>query len=150
MIKATVAIASALLSGMCLAAPESIDLSAAILAAENSLYRAAFDDCNADDLSRLVTDDLEFFHDKRGQVANSKAHFVGAIRGSCENRRVGKEVRTRRIPEQGSFRDYRMGDFGALATATHRFFHLPEGKPAVPTKVMPDTSLNLTRCQEPD
>lgn len=109
-------------------------LTAEVLGAEASLYRAVFDDCDADALSRLVAPEMEFFHDKGGQVAKSGLDFVAAIRGSCANQRAGKEVRTRRELIPNSISVYRMGGYGALAVGSHRFFHLPDAQPEVPTE----------------
>jgi hypothetical protein len=111
-----------------------IELRTEVLQAESALYRAVFDDCDADALSKLVAPDLEFFHDKGGQVAKSGPEFVAAIRGSCANQRAGKEVKTRREPIADSVSVHRMGGYGALAVGRHRFFHLVEGKPEVPTE----------------
>jgi Domain of unknown function (DUF4440) len=105
-----------------------------VLAAEAALYRAVFDDCDADALSRLVAPEMEFFHDKGGQVARSGAEFVSAIRASCANQRIGKEIKTRRELIAESVSVYRMGGYGALAVGRHRFFHVPEAKPEIPTE----------------
>jgi len=112
----------------------SPDMSEQVLAAESALYRAVFDDCDADALSRLVAPEMEFFHDKGGLVAKSGAEFVAAIRGSCANQRAGAEVKTRRELLAGSVAVYRMGSYGALAVGRHRFFHLPAGKPEEATE----------------
>lgn len=116
------------------AGPESTDLHTPLLAAEAALYRAVFDDCNADAVATLVADDLEFFHDRWGQIAKSKADFVNAIRSACERQRTGQDLPARRVLVPGSFKAYRMGDYGGLATGSHRFFQVPPGKPAVATE----------------
>jgi hypothetical protein len=103
------------------------DLQAQLLAAETALYRAIFDDCDSDRVSKLVAPELEFFHDKGGQVAKSGAEFVKLISGSCANQRSGKEVKTRREALPGAV-VYRMGTYGALVVGRHRFYHLPDGK----------------------
>lgn len=110
------------------------ELTAEVLSAETALYRAVFDECDADQLSAIVAPELEFFHDKGGQVARTGQEFVSAIRGSCENQRTGKETKTRRELIPGSVVVYRMGNYGALAVGMHRFFHLPPGKAEIPTE----------------
>jgi hypothetical protein len=110
------------------------ELTVEVLSAEAALYRAAFDDCDADQLSTLVAPELEFFHDKGGQVATSGKDFVNRIRDSCENQRAGKETKTRRELVPGSVVVYRMGNYGALAVGRHRFFHVLPGKAEVLTE----------------
>ncbi len=110
------------------------EITAEVLSAESALYRAVFDDCDADQLSALVAPELEFFHDKGGQVARSGQEFVSAIRASCENQRAGKETKTRRELVPGSVAVHRMGSYGALAVGMHRFFHLPSGQAEIPTE----------------
>jgi hypothetical protein len=117
------------------AAEKSVDeIAAEVLRAESALYRAVFDDCDADQLSAIVAPELEFFHDKGGQVARSGPEFVSAIRGSCLNQRAGKETKTRRELIPGSMVVHRMGNYGALAVGMHRFFHLPPGAAEIPTE----------------
>ena len=119
------------------------ELRTEVLDAESALSRAVFDDCDADALAKLVAPELEFFHDKGGQVAKSGAEFVQAIRGSCANQRSGKEVRTRRELVAGSVAVHRMGHYGALAVGSHRFFHRPVGQAEVPAE--PARFANLWR-----
>jgi hypothetical protein len=114
--------------------PSLPEIRAGVLAAESALYRAVFDDCDADALSKLLDPHMEFFHDKGGQVAKSADEFVQAIHTSCANQRAGKEVRTRRELIADSVEVYRMGSYGALVVGRHRFFHLPEGKAEIATE----------------
>lgn len=123
----------------CLVAPavlaqQSDNLSAEIQQAEESLYEAIFDRCDADALEPMLAPELEFYHDKGGLVAKSAAEFVRAIRTSCENQKLGREVRTRREAVPGTLQVHQMGNFGALAVGIHRFYHLPPDAEAVPTE----------------
>jgi Domain of unknown function (DUF4440) len=104
------------------AAPPS-DLRRQIARADSVFFGALFDRCDSSELATLVTDDFEFYHDKGGQVAHSKAQFVERIRDSCERQAAGLEPKTRRVLIAGTLEAHVIGEYGALETGRHRFYH---------------------------
>ena len=100
-----------------------------ISAQDQALFAAVFDACDADKLRTLVTDDLEFFHDKDGLSETSGAHFVEDIRQHCERIRTGVDFRARRELVPGSLAVYPLNNYGAVETGVHRFYAIVEGKP---------------------
>jgi hypothetical protein len=63
----------------------------------------------------MVTDDLEFYHDKTG-LAVGKQTFVDSIRNNI----CGK---TQRVLVPGSMEVYRLDHYGAVEMGRHRFTH---------------------------
>ena len=104
------------------AAPVRAALVDAITRADGALFDAAFDRCDAAKVRALVTDDLEFHHDRGGLVADSGERFADVIRQQCERRRRGEEPASRRELVPGTLAVYPVGDTGALETGVHRFY----------------------------
>jgi hypothetical protein len=95
------------------AAPASTD---PLFATVEGLDRTLFDAYNACDLKvmgDLVSDDLEFYHDKTG-LAVGRAPFVESIRTNI----CGK-VRRTLVP--GTLEVYPLHDYGAVEIGVHRF-----------------------------
>ena len=90
------------------------ELTAAIAALDKELFDA-YNTCNIDKLGTLVTDDLEFYHDKTG-LAVGKQVFLNAIKNNI----CGKV--TRRLVE-GSLEVYPLNSYGAVEIGVHRFYH---------------------------
>jgi len=105
-----------------------------IEAADRALFAAGFDDCDADAIGRLVTDDFEFFHDKWGQIARSKDEFVAAVRGGCERQRKGTDFKAKRQLVAASHSVYPMQKYGALQSGQHEFFRVEADGRLVPTE----------------
>ena len=82
----------------------------------------------------MVTDDFEFFHDKWGQIAKSKADFVASIRGACTRQKAGSDFKARREVLSTSVEAFPIANYGALQMGVHRFFRLEPGKPDIPTE----------------
>ena len=100
-----------------------------IAAADQEVFAAAFDTCDADKLRPLVTDDLEFFHDKDGLSETSGEKFVADIRGHCERIKTGVDFRARRELAADSLRVFPLNNYGAVETGIHRFYAIAPGKP---------------------
>src|SRR5262245_46104476 len=60
-----------------------------VLAADAALFKAFFDDCDADAVRRLVTDDFEMFHDKGGRNITSGDQFATITRDKCKRQQEG-------------------------------------------------------------
>ncbi len=105
-----------------------------IAEADRALFRAIFEDCDPEALKGLVTDDFEFYHDKWGQIARSKAEFVKAIQGLCERQRAGTDFKGKRVLVKESLEVFPMKGYGAVESGRHDFFKVEPGKPDVPTE----------------
>ena len=110
-----------------LSSASAADLRSEIEAADKALFAAVFDTCDPDEVGRLVTDDLEFFHDRWGPIANSRDEFVKIIRGSCERQATGSDPRARREPLPETVAVYPMKSYGALEMGIHRFYQMRPG-----------------------
>jgi hypothetical protein len=75
----------------------------------------AYNTCDLSTLGTIVTDDLEFYHDKTG-LAVGKQTFVDSIRNNI----CGK---TQRVLVPGSLEVYRLDHYGAVEMGRHRFTH---------------------------
>ncbi|MGA9985709.1 MAG: nuclear transport factor 2 family protein [Acidobacteriaceae bacterium] len=75
----------------------------------------AYNTCDLPTLGAMVTDDLEFYHDKTG-LAVGKQSFVDSIRNNI----CGK---TQRVLIPGSMEVHRLDHYGAVETGRHRFSH---------------------------
>ena len=57
-----------------------------VAAADQALFSAFFDRCDLPALAKMVTDDLEMFHDKNGFMTKSGKEFLDGIAGTCARR----------------------------------------------------------------
>jgi ketosteroid isomerase-like protein len=90
------------------------ELTSAISALDMQLFDA-YNNCDIDKLGSLVTDDLEFYHDKTG-LAVGKQPFLVAIKNNI----CGK---VRRELVKGSLEVYPLKGYGAVEIGVHRFYH---------------------------
>ena len=88
-------------------------------------FDALFNKCDVDTLGAMVTEDFEFYHDKWGNTASSRAQFVEGIRGMCERQKTGEDYRARR--ELVSMEVYPLNNYGAVQVGVHRFYQKLEG-----------------------
>lgn len=82
----------------------------------------AYNSCNLDKLGSMVSEDLEFYHDKTG-LAVGRTPFVEAIKNNI----CGK---VQRELVSGTLEVYPMHDYGAVEIGIHRFTH-----PGDPTNI---------------
>jgi ketosteroid isomerase-like protein len=78
----------------------------------------AYNHCDLSKLAAMVSDDLEFYHDKTG-LSVGKAPFIAAIKQNI----CGKVERTI-VP--GSMEVYPLKGYGAVQIGVHRFHHQGE------------------------
>ncbi|HEX3969537.1 MAG TPA: nuclear transport factor 2 family protein [Edaphobacter sp.] len=90
------------------------ELTQAITALDKQLFDA-YNTCNLEKLGTLVTDDLEFYHDKTG-LAVGKQPFLDSIKKNI----CGKVTREL---VAGSLEVYPLNGYGAVEIGTHRFHH---------------------------
>jgi Domain of unknown function (DUF4440) len=114
------------------ASPELID---AVLRADAEFFKAVSDTCDIATVRRMVTDDLEFFHDKWGLTGTSGAQFVKSIEDKCQRQRDGIDFLSRRELVRESVKIYPLNKYGAIETGTHRFYAVASGRPERLTEV---------------
>ena len=90
------------------------ELMRAITALDKQLFDA-YNTCDIERLGTLVTDDLEFYHDKTG-LAVGKQPFLDAIKKNI----CGKVTREL---VAGSLEVYPLHGYGAVEIGVHRFHH---------------------------
>jgi hypothetical protein len=95
------------------------ELTQAIRSLDTQLFDA-YNTCNLDKLGAMVSDDLEFYHDKTG-LAVGKQVFLDAIKKNI----CGKVTRELIA---SSLEVYPLHDYGAVEIGVHRFHH--PGDPA--------------------
>lgn len=93
----------------------------------SSLDRAFFEAYNKCELSKieaLFTDDIEFYHEKRGQLISRKSVMEAFSKGLCgdTNNRVRREL------VEGTLQVYAIDHYGALAIGEHRFYLTQAGQ----------------------
>jgi ketosteroid isomerase-like protein len=85
-----------------------------IAALDKKLFDA-YNNCDLETMGTLVTDDLEFYHDKTG-LAIGKKTFLDSIQDNI----CGK---VRRELTAGTMEVHRLAHFGAVEMGVHRFYH---------------------------
>lgn len=75
----------------------------------------AYNHCDLDTMASMVSDDLEFYHDKTG-LAVGKQVFIEAIKNNI----CGKVTREL---VAGSLEVYPLANYGAVEIGVHRFHH---------------------------
>jgi hypothetical protein len=107
----------------------------AIARADEALFSAFFDTCDVDKVAGMVTDDLEFFHDKDGLSITSGPQFVEAMKGKCARQRSGEDFLSKRVLVKESLKVYPLNHYGAVEVGVHRFYAVVEGQPDRLTEV---------------
>lgn len=109
----------------------TLELTAAIAAADAELFEAFFVTHDLDALARLVAEDLEFVHDKHGLMPGGKEAFLAAAERSFELEAAGTNVRARRELVAGTLEVFPLNDYGAVELGQHRFYGVTAGAPDV-------------------
>jgi len=90
-------------------------------AKDNLLFEVGFNECNLDVMEKLVTNDIEFYHDKDG-ITKSKKKFLASIKDNlCTS---GKNI-IKRVLDEASFEVFPLYQdgklYGAIQNGTHTF-----------------------------
>ena len=108
--------------------PASQSLIDTLYSLDSILFSETFDRCSTEVLDDLLSEDLEFYHDKTGLIATSRADFVNGVRANCENQKSGRNPKARRELVPGSMKVYPMANYGAIQMGQHNFFQFNEGR----------------------
>ena len=107
------------------AMPTGDDLHAVIAEHDARLFWAAFEGCDAEALSPLLSPDFRMIHDLAGLAVPDRETFIAGITEQCASRAPGGEnegYANRRRATPGSRRVQALGDWGALEEGHHSFF----------------------------
>lgn len=102
--------------------PDGGALTESIRDADSALFDLFFNGCDPEKLRDMVSDTLEFYHDKGGLVASSGAQFVADHGKSCEARKAPTAWRSRRELIPNSLRVDPVPGFGAMEVGEHYFY----------------------------
>lgn len=104
------------------AAPHDDAALAPIIAERDAaLFSVMFDRCDPEALADLVTDDLEFYHDRGGLTA-TRTRFIDDYRQGCTARAAPDAWRSRRELVPGTMRVYAIPGVGAVEEGSHLFY----------------------------
>ncbi len=103
------------------AIPDEAALASIIAERDAALFATMFDRCDPAALADLVTDDLEFYHDRGGLTATRTA-FVADYAKGCEAKKAPDAWRSRRELVPGTMKIYAIPGVGAVEEASHLFY----------------------------
>jgi ketosteroid isomerase-like protein len=101
--------------------PEAAALREQIAARDLDFFDVQFEQCVPERMRTMLTDDVEFFHDKGGLVKGADA-FVAMYEKMCTERKAPEAWRSRRVLVEGSLHVDPVPGFGAIETGEHRFY----------------------------
>lgn len=105
-----------------------------ILKADAEFFRAFFDTCDVETVSRYIADDFEMFHDKGGRVSTSGAAFVQDTIAKCKRQAEGTDFLSTRTLVSETMKVYPINNYGVVQTGTHRFYAVRKGEPDLLTE----------------
>ncbi len=103
------------------AIPDEATLAPIIAERDAVLFATMFDRCDPAALADLVSDDLEFYHDRGGLTATRTAFIADYAKG-CEARKASNAWRSRRELVPGTMKIYAIPGVGAVEEASHLFY----------------------------
>ena len=96
---------------------------------DSLLFDLGFNKCDNNQFEKLITEDLEFYHDKNGVLQSKEAFIKVMDKGIC---RQDNPYKTRRELVKGSLEVFPLYNNGILYAAiqngSHRFFESYKGK----------------------
>lgn len=101
---------------------------------DSLLFEAGFNNCDLTQFDKLISEDVEFYHDEAG-IMLSKAKFIADFKHNV----CGLNYKAKRVLDPASLRVYPLyhNDTlnGAVQTGTHSFFGIENNKPEYLTSV---------------
>ena len=95
---------------------------------DSILFSAVFEECDTSELRNMLSADLEFYHDKWGQTAQSADQFINAIATGCAGQRTGQNNQARRILNKESVQVFPISNYGLIHRGKHDFYQKIEGE----------------------
>lgn len=84
----------------------------------------AYNKCELNKIESMFTSDIEFYHEKRGQLTSRQTVMEAFSKNLCGD----KNNRVRRELVEGTLQVYRIDNYGALAVGEHRFYLTQAGQ----------------------
>ena len=100
---------------------ERHELLSEIRALDQQIFDSAFLTCDENKLRELMSDDLEFYHDLYGLIAEALNSFLAGTIPDCLARQAGHLPYLERRLEPETMEVRRLGDWGAMQTGRHTF-----------------------------
>ena len=94
-----------------------------IISSLDHAFFEAYNKCELSKIESLFTSDIEFYHEKRGQLTGRQSVMEAFSKNLC-----GDKNRVRRELVEGSLQVYRIENYGALAVGEHRFYLTQPGQ----------------------
>lgn len=95
-----------------------------IIGSLDHAFFEAYNKCELSKIESLFTSDIEFYHEKRGQLMGRQSVMEAISKNLCGD----KNNRVRRELVEGSLQVYRIENYGALAVGEHRFYLTQAGQ----------------------
>ena len=84
----------------------------------------AYNKCELSKIESMFTSDIEFYHEKRGQLTSRQSVMEVFSKNLCGD----KSNRVRRELVEGTLQVYAIENYGALAVGEHRFYLTQAGQ----------------------
>lgn len=104
--------------------PVSRELYDTIFRMDSVLFRA-FNNCEVETFTSLLSDDVEFYHDQSGRMLSSRTQAEG-LKSRCAEQ--GKNGVMRRELVKESLEVYPLKNYGAVQIGVHNFYRTLPGK----------------------
>jgi hypothetical protein len=109
--------------------PAQPELARVIAARDAELFGLAFGGCDPAKLRAMLTDDLEFYHDKAGLIYRKADDMVADYGQACERAKADSGYAKRRELVASSLHVDPVPGHGAMQTGEHLFYERQNGGP---------------------
>ena len=100
-----------------------------MIISKDSVFWVSYNSCNTSSMQSLLTDDVEFYHDKGGITLGRENLIASIQKNLCSN----ENFRLRREAVKGTMKVFPLKNngivYGALISGEHVFYILEKGKP---------------------
>ena len=103
--------------------PKQGELLTIITSLDHAFFEA-YNKCELSKIESLFTSDIEFYHEKRGQLTSRQSVMEAFSKNLCGD----KSNRVRRELVEGTLQVYAIDNYGALAVGEHRFYLTQAGQ----------------------
>ena len=103
--------------------PKQEELLTIISSLDHNFFEA-YNNCELNKIESLFTSDIEFYHEKRGQLTSRQSVMEVFSKNLCGD----KSNRVRRELVEGTLQVYPIANYGALAIGEHRFYLTQAGQ----------------------
>jgi len=89
---------------------------------DSIIFNASFITCNLKELTELVTDDLEFYHDKAGLMVGKDTFIENTKNGLCKSKHKLRRVLEKGTLEVFSLKNTKGKLYAAIQKGVHSFY----------------------------